>query len=576
MSRARDLFFSVPRIVQLGDSGTLQTLKEAALEWRASGRHFSAGYCTSKAVNAAWGTHEVHDVIARAIEDYKNSVNSQPPDSLESLTALVKWMIELRLVDSPDVQETVRSLQEELAQRLITYFSDSLNADSYLVTGIVATTDLDGWWEPSFPEFEASGGIYESVGAGRVSVTIRSAFQLLVALGDYQGAQRVVDRCPQAFQTPGLRGWKFAVRGFASPDEAVELFTAAANAFAEDRPPAENELRNWSSINVHLWSKYFRARGAVARIPRARDRAHELLREASSALQGTEAGWVNPHVSRFRILLSVLLQLLDPAQVLTPEQARRELAEEARLLGGQETDPLMLQFINTAAQAFNEFRTDPSLALTTGRLHFALEALGRIPLIDSTIADAIAPAIGDRALVELRGPERTWIYRTLESITEEGYLRRVILRLAQASLPLYAQIRHGPIEYGKDVIALLEVDGRRVLRMWQVKCGDITVPKWNASRDELEQMFLVPVSELQIGGGVDSHEGILVCNGHTNPYVEPVMSGWFAEQERGYGRHFKFMHLDGLVTWITNERLVNVLRAALDELGIEPIIGSAL
>ena len=75
---------------------------------------------------------------------------------------------------------------------------------------------------------------------------------------------------------------------------------------------------------------------------------------------------------------------------------------------------------------------------------------------------------------------------------------------------------------------------------------------------------------------MDSREGILVCNGHANPYVEPVMHGWFAEQERVYGRRFGFVHLDGLVTWITNERLVNVLRAALDELGIEPTIGSAL
>ena len=496
MRRARDLFFSTPPVVRPGDSTALETLQEAASQWRASGRHFSAGYCTSKAVHAAWGTHQVHDVIARAIEDYKNSVNSQPPDSLESFAALVKWMAELRYLDIPDIQKAVRSLQEELAQRLITYFGNSQNADSYLVKGILATTDLDGWWEPSFPQVESSGGTYETILDGRVSITIPSAFQLLVSLGDYQGAQSAVDRCPQAFQTPGLRGWKFAVRGFVTPGEAVELFATAANAFAEDRPPAENELRSWSSINVDLWSKYFRARAAVARIPRDRDRAHELIREASSALQGTEAGWVNAHVWRFRILVNALLQLLDPARGLTPEQARRELVAGVRIFGEHETDPLMLQFINTSAQAFDEFRTDPSLALTTGRLYFALEALGRIPLIDPTIAHAIAPAIGDRARVELLGPERTWIYRTLEAIADEAQLRKIVLRLAQATLPLYAQIRHGPIEYGKDVVVLLEVDGRRVLRMWQAKCGDITVPKWNASRNELEQMFLVPVSEL--------------------------------------------------------------------------------
>jgi hypothetical protein len=576
MSRARDLFFSIPWIVPTGDSAALKILNESASEWREIGQHFSAGYCISTAKRAAWGTHQFLDYVTRAIEDYKNTVNSERPNSLASFAAIVKWMTELRYLDFPDIQKAFRSLREELAQRLITYFKDSQNADSYLVKGILATTDLDGWWEPSFPQVESTAGTYETILEGRLSISIPSAFQLLVWLADYQGAQSVVDRCPRAFQTPGLKGWKFAVRGFVAPGEDVELFTAAANAFAEDTPPAENELRSWLSINRDLWSSYFRARAAVARIPRERNRAHELLREASSALQGTEAGWVNPAVSRFRILINVLLHLLDSARGITPEQARNELVGEARLFGEDERDPIILQFIHTSAEAFDEFRTDPRAALTTGRLHFALEALARIPLIGPAVTEGITPAMGDRARLELLGPERTWIYRTLEAIADEAQLRKILSRLAQASLPLYAQIRHGPIEYGKDVVALLEVDGRRVLRMWQAKCGDMTIPKWNASRDELEQMFLVQVSKLQVGTAVDSLEGILVCNGHANPYVEPIMTSWFDEQKRAYGRNIEFMHLDRLVGWITNERLVNELRAALNELGIEPIIGSVL
>jgi hypothetical protein len=139
-------------------------------------------------------------------------------------------------------------------------------------------------------------------------------------------------------------------------------------------------------------------------------------------------------------------------------------------------------------------------------------------------------------------------------------------------LPLYAQIRHGPIEYGKDVVVLLNIDGRQVLRMYQVKCGNITKPKWRESQHELEEIFLVPLPAMQILNDVDLREGILICNGHINPYVEPVVEGWFQEQKKAYGRTIKFMSLDHLVQWIVNERLINDFRAAFAELGLRPVI----
>jgi hypothetical protein len=95
------------------------------------------------------------------------------------------------------------------------------------------------------------------------------------------------------------------------------------------------------------------------------------------------------------------------------------------------------------------------------------------------------------------------------------------LRLAQAELPRYAQIRHGPLEYGKDVGAVFETGGRRVLQMWQAKIGDITVQKWRESRNELEEMYQVPLASLQIGVEVDERVGILVCNGHAAGHNTP-------------------------------------------------------
>src|SRR5262249_20409065 len=156
----------------------------------------------------------------------------------------------------------------------------------------------------------------------------------------------------------------------------------------------------------------------------------------------------------------------------------------------------------------------------------------------------------------------------LAAITNETSLRVVLLRLLQAELPLYAQLRHGPIEYGKDIAVLLENEGLVTLRHYQVKCGDINLKKWRESKDELEEIFLVPLNNFQLPAPPQRIEGILVTNGHANPFAEPAMEGWFKEQREQRGREVTFMHLDELVDWIVEHRLFNELRVALDEQGI--------
>src|SRR5208337_324034 len=112
------------------------------------------------------------------------------------------------------------------------------------------------------------------------------------------------------------------------------------------------------------------------------------------------------------------------------------------------------------------------------------------------------------------GPFRTWMHRSLESITDEARLRRLILRLLQSGLPRYAQIRHGPLEYGKDIVVLIEIDGVAVLRHYQVKCGNIDKRKWRESKDEMEEMFQVPLPSLQLLFAPQRTEGVLITNGH--------------------------------------------------------------
>jgi hypothetical protein len=107
-----------------------------------------------------------------------------------------------------------------------------------------------------------------------------------------------------------------------------------------------------------------------------------------------------------------------------------------------------------------------------------------------------------------------------------------------------------------------------VLRLYQVKCGDINRRKWRESYPQLEEMFQVPWMRCNYPHHRRRTEGFLVTNGHAIPNVEPVMNGWFAEQERDHGRSISFMHLDRLVDWIFKSQLVSEFRTALREEGI--------
>jgi hypothetical protein len=124
--------------------------------------------------------------------------------------------------------------------------------------------------------------------------------------------------------------------------------------------------------------------------------------------------------------------------------------------------------------------------------------------------------------------------------------------LLQAELPLYAQVVHGPVEYGRDVVVLTrEPDGQLLLKMYQVKVGDITTPGFEQARRQLEDMFLVPTRDFQFGFDIEpTREGVLICNGHVAPIVEPVVQGWFHAELRDHGHPYSLIHLDGWVRWI--------------------------
>ena len=358
--------------------------------------------------------------------------------------------------------------------------------------------------------------------------------------------------------------------GFLAPEKAVERFTEAADEFSKDIYDAAPRAGGWTSENIDLWAKYFRARAFVAEIVRTPERAAALFNQARDALEGTESGWGNPQVTCFRILLGALEQIFgegDPVAAVA--EARETLIRGANRVGFDENDRLAVDFLDAAATAFDEIRTEPAKAWVSGRLPDALKTLGRIPLVGEDVASAIRPAVGESALaIQVSGQNRTWIYRTIEGIKDETVLQKILLRLMQAQLPLYAQVRHGPIEYGKDIVALVGRDGQYILQMYQAKAGDITKANWPKARDELEEMFQVDMSAVQMPVEPDNREGIVVFNGHLNPYVEPIVGGWLQEQRKDHRRTFTIMHLDSIVRWIVNNNLISELREVLAELGI--------
>lgn len=567
----------------------MESFKAAAAQWREAGDYFLAGYAMSNAISASWGSEydgkDLEGLLSAELQDFGRCVETSPAHSHESLSALCVWledlrkMIPLNLVGGVHMKRAVRDLRAELAQRLMALGEDSTNAEYYLVRGHIVATDLAGKWEAWFPSEKGRG--IEALGTeawGNVLVTFQlpPAFGLFISGGDYRGAEAVIERCPQAFTTPELRGWKAAVRGFLNPEEAPERFREAAAAFAEDTRPSREELMRrdgpWSSFNVEVQSRYFLAKAALATAAREPERLKEHLLEAAAYCEAIDSFWFDGSIIRFRILTQMLAGLISDGPALTAEQAREQFLTAVMISGEDPDDVMTHYFLEVSADAIEGFKTDPARELATGRLGAVLEALSRIPIVDSRIVALAAPAIRNRALEEILGPHRTWIHRTLEGIKDENrHLQKIVLRLAQSSLPLYAQIRQGPLEYGKDVVALVERDGRLVLRMYQVKCGVINMSKWREARNELEEMFLAPLSSFQLPQEPDACEAILICNGHASPHAEPVMERWFKEQERAYGRKIEFMHLDAVVNWIVRERLINEFKAALSELGLRPI-----
>lgn len=580
MNTAHELFWKSMDILKTNptDKEAFNLLMLASSLWEGEEQYFYAGCAMSNAARIVGIEEEKEkNCLISALENYHKCIDAAPTSSLEGLASLIKLGNELhsfswRLQDKTKIRCMVDELYEELGHRLMAHYAESPEIENYLVKGVILKTDLQGNWEPLFPDYEVQWGV-EKYSKQVIEFNLPSAFHIFVNLCDYQGAEKIIELCPDAFISPGLRGWKAAVRGFSTPEVAPDMFEEAGNSFLEDTMPDDGDLSkrggHWSSTNIELWGKYFLSRSALAKAVHDSSRLNEHIRAAANIAREAQ-GWHDVNVSRYKILIQTLAQLVGEDPGLEPEQAKQQFIREIGFTGGKTEDNITMNFLELASEAFEGFKTNPQLELTSGRLSNALKALERISLIGPNISNAIAPAIGNNMLELASGPVNTWIHRSLENIggrQGEDKLRKIILRLVQSSLPLYAQITHGSLEYGKDISVLLKSNDRLELHMYQVKCGNMTIPDWRTSKDQLEEMFQTSLPNSIIPNNLNPHRiGILAYNGHPNLHVAPLMDGWLEEQERDHGREYKFMHLDDIVQWIYRDRLVNEFKKALSEL----------
>lgn len=231
-----------------GDEEALQRLKDTSESLRRDGNHFAAAYAMEQAAEAAWGRpDEMEPCAAGALSEYQTLYESGDWCSPQSLTAL---FLSYRLysreylfsADMAEQRRRARALLGEFAQRLVQCFEADENRENYLVRGFIVETDFENRFELEFPDYEVDWAV-SSGGLFGLRFHLPSAFSLFRYLGDYELTKQIVDDCPDAFTTPGLRGWRAAVEGIVSPTSASERFLEAAEAFAEDiiRLPMRNE-----------------------------------------------------------------------------------------------------------------------------------------------------------------------------------------------------------------------------------------------------------------------------------------------------------------------------------------------
>jgi len=547
-----------------------RTLRTLADEFRQQDRHLAAAQASLEGHHAAWG-QEPHQVSTDLLFDGVNDLLRHLRDAPDSWTTLLALSLLVQSALSPlwggnaalrQVGEAARVDYEALLRRLA---DGHPHTEALLISGFELVGHLDRDWRPLFPEREVDAG-YISVarGDGRTTHGMESAFKSLLRLADYDGAARIADENAHALITPALRGWALGTHALVTP--SPDLFAAAAAEFLADSPdrPGRRE-RGWTSINQQLWGPYFQSRGYLSRGFETPADALTLLRSAFSSISSA-GGWLVAEPVRYFAIIRGLIGMAD-----SDSEAIRSATEDlvlARHFTSQ----------SPVDHHIHEFLRSASATLAAGvsgewlrELAQLMLLLDRLPILSPSEKGALASALNVIIPDAVWGDRAGWEYDALASVDDERQLHRILLGLfrAEAKTPIFADIRHGPIEYGKDLVVCRDEGGRRVLKMYSAKKGPVRKANWNREiRPQLEEIFQVEFSSTELPVPIDERVGVLVWNDHIHPYAQPIIDGWIRDQQEVFGRRYELMHIDALVAYVRANGLQGALRAGLRREGL--------
>ena len=551
-------------------------LATIASELRDQGRHLGAAICSLAGHRAAWGEKPQElcpRLLVDAINDLLRFLGDEAPGDWNRLLALQllvqqsarpffsgDWALQLA-----QIQESAKADYYFLLSRMA---EGHPSADALLVSGFQVRGFLDSHWKPVFPGFEVGAGLTTGSGDGNTyTVGMDSGFRSLLSQGDYDGAVRVCQAHEEALITPGLRGWSIASSALLTGDSG-EFADASAQFSLDSHDRDEMKIgSSWSGINQQLWAPYFMSRSHMAAPCATPKEAIENLHKAGgSGLSPAASGWHVPQVSRYIQLIAAVCGLAD-GDADAVNAAVQGYQSSSRLDLPSSIDSHVMDFLGHI-QSLSRVQEGGEWIEPLSQV---LRLLDRLPSFTAGEKLNIKSALNVAVPNSLLRLDKGWDYRALTSIKKERQLHRILLAIfrAEAKVPLYSQIRHGPIEYGKDIVVCREDGGRRILWMYSVKVGELKKAAWKSEvRPQLEEIFQVPFDSPEIPGEIDERVGVLVWNDHIDPYADPLVKGWLKEQRETFGRRYELMHIDSLVSYVADNRLGATLRKALRDEGL--------
>lgn len=544
-------------------------------ELRKKGHALGGGILACEGTSLFWGDLEfMMELFKMALDLYNESLERNTEPLKVALThimlsdlykrALVPWGKK-----NLELQAEQTYHRSKVADIFISNFKHDAHKEAYLISGFLLFTDLADKWEPHFVEYEVDEGHTLCSDSGW-ELSIPGAFQLLIKLSEYERALEVAELAPDGFRYPGVCGWREVCRGTMASKEAYLFYEDAAKCFASDTNPEdirEAKKPYWTAFNSGSLAPYFRARAALSKPRNKPEEVIVALKQAAKEIHPEQSGFVYGPSIKLATLVHGLGSYIETYNDSVLDKLCKDYQEEIRLWGESNgDDKLLLEGLKLVSDAIEGFRYDPVAEIGRERLSKGIRILETIPEWSQLkVVSGLITDFKKSALEVSQGATSDDVASWLGTITDEAILQRLLLHLLQASSPYHAKVTHGPIEFGKDIVAIIDNEGTPVLHLYAVKAGDIDARKWLSAKESIDQIFTVSINNpLVTQYSPTKTKGFLLFNGHFNQHIESVADGWLKELRSNRHWDIEVYDLNGLSKWIVSNRLVRVLRKKLN------------